>query len=410
MFRKSQYVIFILLALFPVFVARASADLTGTFRNATLSISLHPQDQYFAGTAIAGGREFPVVLQVLPGALVQGYYTDAGQQFPIVGTLQENSLNLLIDGVEFLLTKETAPVTPAAASVGNSAARPLTGNGNETGDKYLGFKFTPPAGWEAQFTGAGYLLVSRTEKGFIVVLPHEYSTVEQIKIATREGLADQNGTNLQVSGSPQSFGASGIAVEFSGVVQGQAARGRAISLLSPYGGGITILAAVEQATYSTSFARYVESIAQTVVFSKPEIPPVAEQWRQQLANCRLTYLWSYYSGGGSDGAYAGGSQQTVIDLCAQGFFRYSDHNQMAVDGGNAFGAGASGFGGGSNQGNGTWKITARGAQPVLVLAFHDGRVQEYRLSQQDGKTFLDDKRFFRTYANDPNPEHRPVCQ
>ena len=119
-------------------------------------------------------------------------------------------------------------------------------------------------------------------------------------------------------------------------------------------------------------------------------------------------MWSYYSGG-SDGAYAGGSQKTIIDLCPQGYFTFSDNNQMAVDGGFGAGYNASGYGSGSDKGNGQWQVVKRGQQPVLQLTFCDGRVQEYVLSYQDGKTYLDDRRFFCTYANDPVAEHRPQC-
>lgn len=408
MFRRSGFVIIFLLGI-PM-NSLAAPDLAGTFGNADLSITLQLQERHFTGTVTASGGQFPVVLQVSQNAEIQGYYIDQLQQFPIVGSVRENGLYLLIDGTEFFLTKqnESVPVTSGAPVTPSNA--PLTVSRDEVGDKSLGFKFTAPAGWEAQSTGSGYLLGSRTEQGFILVLMHAYSTVAQLKSAAQEGLADANGINLQVNGAARPFGSGGITVDFSGRIQSQAARGRAISLLSPFGGGITIMGATGQAAYSDNFAGYVESIAQTVVFARPEIPPVAEQWRQQLSNCRLTYLWSYYSGGTGDGSYVGESQQTTIDLCAQGFFRFSDNNQMAVDGGNTFGANASGFGGGSNQGNGTWKIAAQGLQPVLVLTFYDGRVQEYRLSQQDGKTFLDDKRFFLTYANDSNPEYRPVCR
>jgi hypothetical protein len=110
-----------------------------------------------------------------------------------------------------------------------------------------------------------------------------------------------------------------------------------------------------------------------------------------------------------DGAYAGGSQTTKIDLCSQGYFRYSDSNQMAVDGGFGSGYNASGYSGGADQGQGQWEVAARGQTPLLRLKFHDGRVLEYVLSMPDGKTYLDDKRYFRTYSNDSQPDQRPQC-
>lgn len=72
-----------------------------------------------------------------------------------------------------------------------------------------------------------------------------------------------------------------------------------------------------------------------------------------------------------------------------------------VDGG----GGVSGYSGG----NGAWEIAARGQKAVLRLKFHDGRLFEYLLSYEDRKTYLDDKRYFRTFRNDAVAEHRPQC-
>ena len=71
----------------------------------------------------------------------------------------------------------------------------------------------------------------------------------------------------------------------------------------------------------------------------------------------------------------GGSQAATIDLCPQGYLRYSDSNEMAVDGCGSAGCGASGYGYGNDRGNGTWKVVGGGQKAVLVLAFHDGRIQ-----------------------------------
>ena len=48
------------------------------------------------------------------------------------------------------------------------------------------------------------------------------------------------------------------------------------------------------------------------------------------------------------------------------------------------------------KGAGQWQVTMQGGQPVLQLLFHDGAVQAYTLSFEDGKTFLEGRRWLRT--------------
>jgi len=250
----------------------------------------------------------------------------------------------------------------------------------------------------------GYVMGSRTQKGFILILLHELNSREELRSSAREGIVDQNGTALRLTSGLKNYGQQGLQGELSGTVEYQPARAYAISMVSPYGGGVTILAVVEKKSYTGKYADLAQAVAKSIRFFKPQAPPITEEWKQRLSGARLTYMWSYYSGGGG-GAYAGGSQKTIIDLCEQGYFRYSDNNQMAVDGGGS----VSGYSGGNSQGQGKWQVVARGNQPILQLQFHDGKLYEYVLSLDGSKTYLDNKRFFRTYSDAPVEDHRPQC-
>ncbi len=298
------------------------------------------------------------------------------------------------------------PATAQNSPRGNSGSQPVTSS-NEIIEKYSGIRFRIPVGWIGQKSEGGYVFGSKTEKGIMLMMPHEYSSLDVLRREAQSGIIDE-GTALYLQGKVTPFGKNGLAAKYSGIMQGQQATTYGIGLLSPFGGGVTILIAVESASYSEKHRKVAEALARSVKFFKPEVPPVAEEWKQRLNDSRLTYMWSYYSGG-VDGSYAGGSQKTQIDLCAQGFFRYSDRNEMAVDGGYGSGYNVSGFDAGRDKGQGTWQVVGRGRQAVLVLKFRDGRVLEYTLSLEEGKTFLNGKRFFRTYRNAPVAEHRPEC-
>ena len=382
-------------------------NLAGVFSNENLTIQLNGENGNYAGKISINAMTFPVTIQSADGKSIQGSYAYQGSDFPVYGTLAGNTMNLVIDGFAFSLQRQTetgTQATPAAQTSSASQTKPKKVSGAEVGDPYFGFNFLPPSGWIAQKTDAGYVLGSNSEKGIILVIPHQYQNRDAMKSAAAEGLADENGTQLQMKGITKEFGVNGIEVSFEGLVQWQQAKARAIGLLSPFGGGVTIIVAVESASYGSNYENYARSIANSVKFFKPETPSAVNEWQQKLNDSRLTYLWSYYSGGGMDGSYVGGSQKIVIDLCARGNFRYFDNSQMGVDGG-----GASGYSGGSSNGDGAWEIGSQGQNALLRLKFYDGRILEYVLSMQEGKTFLNDKRFFRTYSDDQNADNRPQC-
>ena len=48
-------------------------------------------------------------------------------------------------------------------------------------------------------------------------------------------------------------------------------------------------------------------------------------------------------------------------------------------------------------------------QSILQLTFYSGEIYEYVLTEQDGKTYLDGYRYFRTYANSSVDSGRPNC-
>ncbi len=388
-------------------MAQQFASLAGTFSNENLTIHLNGENGNYTGKILMNDMTFPVAIQSPDGKSIQGSYSYQGSNFPIYRALAGNNMNLIIDGFSFTLQRQTsAPVAsqPVTQTASASSAPKQKANSDEVGDPYFGFKFVPPSGWIAQKTDVGYVLGSNSEQGIILIIPHQYQNLDAMKSAAAEGLADENGTQLQMKGSAKPFGVNGIEVSFEGLVQWQQAKAHAIGLLSAFGGGVTIIVATESASFGQIYENHARLIAKSVKFFKPETPSVVNEWKQKLSNCRLTYLWSYYSGGGTDGSYVGGSQKTVIDLCAKGKFRYFDDSQVAADGG-----GASGYSGGSDNGDGVWEISNQGREPVLRLKFHNGKVLEYILSLQDSKTFLNDKRFFRTYSDDQNADYRPQC-
>jgi hypothetical protein len=167
-----------------------------------------------------------------------------------------------------------------------------------------------------------------------------------------------------------------------------------IGVLSPYGGGVMVQAAVEVAGYNSTYAALTEEIAKGVKFSRRVAPPIVKQLENHIRGKLLTYLSSYSSSGSSSGGYSTGggfSTKTEIFLCTNGQFSYRGRDSMSFDTGGGFGGSHS-----RNNALGTWRVNAYQGQPVLELRHRNGAKQGFRLSCRNRKTYLDGKRYFVT--------------
>lgn len=276
--------------------------------------------------------------------------------------------------------------------------------------KYLGIRFVVPDGWTGQETQAGYLVGSHTEPGFALLSTHQYETLDQIRNQAKQGLYDQNGTMLTLSGDLEEIGKHALGGEFQGTLEGQPVKAFIIGLINPHGNGVTVLTAASTQLFSAVHKDLAVRLALSLQFYKAETPPVVEEWKQALQNAKLTYMESYNSGGGgvdiggtiysSGGGY---SAREEIHLCEQGYFKYNSSSQMSVDHG-AFGSAHGGA-----QGNGIWEVVgnAQGGA-TLKLNFHNGETYEYTLEYQDNKTLLNGRRYYRTYASS-GADYAPDC-
>jgi hypothetical protein len=266
------------------------------------------------------------------------------------------------------------------------ASAQLTGR---VDDPAWGISFTVPNGWLARKIDAGYLIGSETQPGFVLLTPHQYRSMQELRSESSRGVRDQNGTDLSAAGSAVTFGSNGLKVEYAGTLEGTAARAVAIALLAPQGEGVTVLVGVQEASFGPAYMRLAESVAKSVSFKKPSTGPVVEQWRKRLSGSKLTYLSSYTSG--SSGGY---SAQTVIHLCPAGRFSMESSSSVSVDV-----PGASGSSSGQDGGRGIWTVVAPAGNPVLELRFENGSAKQYALTTPQNTLHLNGTRYFQT--NDP---------
>lgn len=295
------------------------------------------------------------------------------------------------------------------------AASPVT-LGAEVEDSAWGLRFAPPEGWVRQPAPEGYLFVAPDGQGLLAVLPHELGTLDALRAEAVQGIADGAGTALRLQGGLEAFAQSGLAGDFTGWIEGSPARARVVGLVAPHGRGATIVVAAAPEHYSAEHAAVAATVAGSVTFSQPPAQAEADQpeqpagseereWQAFLEGCRLSYFNRYDSGYGGGGYI----DEAVIDLCP-GYFTFGDHSET-VFGTTDPVSGDQPYLHSDRRGTGQWSVVRRGGESVLELRFHDGSTRSHALGYEDGKTFLDGRRWLRTCdPNDTVAEARPECR
>ncbi len=385
--------------------AQSNGSIAGTYQDANLKLILNGQNSQLSGTVAFEGQQFQVNAQSSDGVRVDGYYVYFGQAVPFTGFLQNGQLTISSEGDTFVLKQlgQKPAAKPATSpSPAPTAAKPSAPGEVKNND--WGMSFMKPAGWDGRLTESGYVLGSNTQKGILLILPNEAKDMATMRAEAQKGLMEEGGTFLSLAGQLKTVGKNGLAGKYQGTLQGEQANAYVLGLISPHEYGAIVMVAVEPGSYGPAYEQLVEKLAKSIRFFKPVVPPVAEKWKRDLNNCKLSYYDSYssYSGGGY-------TTKKTFDLCAAGFFRYNLEDETIWNAGD--GSLTGGYAMNYGNGNGTWSVVGRGDQAVLVLKFYDGKVWEYEMSTNaDGHTLMNGTRYLRTCnPNDSVVEARPDC-
>ena len=274
----------------------------------------------------------------------------------------------------------------------------------DTGNKVFsawGLQCTIPEGWIGQEANGIYLIASQTLPGLVLLMPHQTTQLEVLRLEAAKGLSDPaNGIELRLSGDIIPLNERSIAAQYEGFFAQTAASAFAVGLINPLGMGATVMVITQSDQYEEFYKNLTLEIARSITFVAPETPDWVAIWREQLSHCRLTRLESYNSGFGSGGY----NLSETLHLCREGYFRYFQSSGLSMDTG-----GVSGYAGGQEQGRGNWSVVADPTgQPILQLSFDNGEIRSYRITWDADKTFLNGERYFRTYG-DANPDDGPLC-
>ncbi len=261
----------------------------------------------------------------------------------------------------------------------------------------IGVSFVIPTGWVGQETQTGYLLKSNTVAGFILISKNNTTDINTMIYEAQQGFVTNDSNYLKMIGQVENFNNTGIGATYQGVMEGIPAKAYMVSVLNTIGLGVSIMAATTTEYYSSAYRQLCIDIASSVqqiqatATSTNQIQQtshrsIKNKTEKLFAGARLTY---HDTGDG----YA---TKIVISLCEQGFFNHSNYSSMAADTDTV----SAGYGENS-RGSGQWYIIEKNNQlPILHLQFYNGEVHEYYITLQDGRTYLNDYRYYRTYGED----------
>jgi len=212
-------------------------------------------------------------------------------------------------------------------------ASPKSGGPSAAGSqsRFVGWniEYTLPQGWTvAQRAGRLQTLASNTEAGAIFLAPGMYRNAN-------EAIADlsQFYQLLNLQGypveSPQSTTIAGlqaiVATYVSTDQTGQSVQGRFISLLTPHGTGLNVLAM----TTPDHMARLRATLERLAASVKAEPPTVNQQAVAALAGTWVLYAGAYGGGSSVTGSTAHSHEETVV-FDGRGSFRWQSSSSVSV--------------------------------------------------------------------------------
>lgn len=288
-------------------------------------------------------------------------------------------------------------------------AQELTGTQPDHG---IGFSFTIPPGWVGSGSTEGFIMGHMSIPGAILLAPKPHADLDAL-VRTYSEPTDDGDAHFELIGQPRVLDDNTVEVMQTGSVQGTPMKVIAVARLNPYGGNtanLMALAPVE--SFSDELRSALMAALASVDYTKPSAVPASaggstdQTWRDRLSGARLTYMESYSSPSRTEGGIGGGySIDRRIDLCPQGHYKSSSSSGHTMSGSDV-----SAYGQGGTTGDGTWSaVRIANGNTVLRLSPTTGPVREYVLTFQDGKTYLDGTRWFRTTLASDGPEYAPDC-
>ena len=349
---------------------------------------------------IGGGAPMSIEGMISEGAAVgacanerEGYYFEAyADGGKLIVNLIEPDANNEPDYSrvqEVLFSRQGAAVSAPAPMTGSQPGRTqpspspsygAPGLSSETiSDPSWGFAVHPPAGWKSQKNAQGVLLGHDAIAGMIVVFQHREANMQTIQSQMQIGLTDE-GVQLNLAGALQQIGNNAVGGDYTGVYNGQQAKARGIGTLSPYGGGVYILAITTPDKYTSEIIRAADAVATGMEYVRPQAPQGSDLM-QAFAGTWVTMTTN---------------TETRVTLSPDG--GYYENYEASYSGSSSDGLGNQDMAwgtAGNNQSQGRWTAQGSREQGVITITYNNGNTTsvEYRVHVENGETYWNEYYF-----------------
>jgi hypothetical protein len=271
----------------------------------------------------------------------------------------------------------------------------------------LGIKVTVPYGFGYEENEDGLILYSNQYPDtYFILAQHEYNHIDELKTIADEPYEEKSiGLKLTKSGDIELVDANAIGAYFTGKVGNNKALAFILARLNPFGEGVSIIGLTINQNLDKEILRTnVIELNKGVVLEEITMSTEIIEWIEKLNNTRLEYRTSYSSNSYTSGSVSGySSSSEAMELCSDGYFNYSGSSNTSMSSG---GLGVLGNSNSSKKGNGEWSIEENDSkEPVLLLKYYNGSVEEYSMYYKKGYLYLNDYK----YTIGRGQEYGPSC-
>ncbi len=367
-------------------------NFVGTYTNLFVGLNITINSDY-TGVYNVLDQTYPVKATLVNNNQLTGNYPYNGQEVSFDIIFDGNRYKIKTEGIELRLVYQPKTQNQTLSESPDMVNYNSDQNGGERLEVKLnqtlrsfpagGYQFKGPSGWSHQLVENDiHFFQSKDQMSSMIILPHDYSDINEVKLAAQtEGIQEDN-MILMPSGQIENYGSNGLMGTFLGWIDAVNAKACIISLFSPYGGGLTIMTYAQKSKFNSSYIEATKKIASSIKFSKPVESAIAKQWKAKLNNRKLVY---YNTGSNSTEKIT----YTLYDNSQ--FIYYSSYSYASSDTYNDYSSAS------QDDDTGNWKIKEDHNGVFIEFKYNNGSISQQYLKMKEGsnaQVLLNGSRYF----------------
>lgn len=133
-----------------------------------------------------------------------------------------------------------------------------------------GVRFTIPDGWSGELSGDVLVMRSDSSSFAMLLIEHHHSDLDGLRSELAQGV-NQDGFSLGLMGMVSPYGEKGLSSQYKGMVRSRETSAYLVSLLHPYGRGLSIMAIGNSDEMGRDWVELVNGFADAIEFSDPSV-------------------------------------------------------------------------------------------------------------------------------------------